>query len=317
MTTSLKAARAAGLVVMLAIATAARAQPPEGVEASAVQTPSPSEHRHSSDEQPPDQRTSQSGEDRDQHAQQHQHEHEQPADGLPLFIPAITDDDRRAAFPDVGTHGVHDRSLNYLVLFERLEGHAIDGGSGFDVDAKGWIGSDRNRVIFRAEADRDIDTFGQAHAHVMYGRLFARWWDLVAGVRQDVQPGAPQAWAAFGVQGLAPYWFEVEATAYVGAEGRTEARVKVEYELLLTNRMVLQPHFEAALFGKSDPERGVGSGLSQTELGARLRYEVRREIAPYVGITWTRKWGETGDLAPSTREGREGLRLGAGLRVWF
>jgi uncharacterized protein involved in copper resistance len=112
---------------------------------------------------------------------------------------------------------------------------------------------------------------------------------IVGGVRQDFRPGPAQTWAAFGVQGLAPYWFDIEATGYIGASGRTHARFEVEYELLFTNRLVLQPLFEAELVSKSDPERGVGAGLSTTDLGFRLRYEIRREFAPYLGITWSTK----------------------------
>jgi copper resistance protein B len=102
-------------------------------------------------------------------------------------------------------------------------------------------------------------------------------------VRQDFRPGDPQTWAAVGIQGLAPYWFEVEATGYVGAGGRTAAKLEVEYELLFTNRLILQPLVELELYGKSDPERGIGRGLSSLETGLRLRYEIRREFAPYVG----------------------------------
>ena len=139
---------------------------------------------------------------------------------------------------------------------------------------------------------------------------------LAASVRTSV-PGPAQTWAAFGVQGLAPYWFDIEATGYVGASGRTHARFEVEYELLFTNRLVLQPLFEAELVGKSDPERGVGAGLSTTDLGFRLRYEIRREFAPYLGITWSNKWGKTADFAEAAGEDTGGARFVTGLRLWF
>ena len=158
---------------------------------------------------------------------------------------------------------------------------------------------------------------GEAQTHVLYGRQFSRWWDVVAGVRQDFRPGPAQTWAAFGVQGLAPYWFEIEATAYVGASGRTHARFEVEYELLLTNRLVLQPLLETEIVGKSDPERGVGAGLSTTNAGFRLRYEFRREVAPYVGVSWNNKWGKTADFAEAAGEGTGGARFVTGLRLWF
>jgi copper resistance protein B len=236
---------------------------------------------------------------------------------LPPFIPPVTDEARKAAFPDVDGHAVHDREVRYYVLLDQLEWQAGEGANGLSVDSRGWIGRDRDRLWFRAEGDSEDGRVGEAQAHVLYGRQFARYWDLVGGIRQDFRPGSAQTWAAFGVQGLAPYWFDVEATGYVGASGRTHARFEVEYELLFTNRLVLQPLFEAELAGKSDPERGVGAGLSTTDLGFRLRYEIRREFAPYLGITWSNKWGKTADFAAAAGEDTGGARFVAGLRLWF
>ena len=236
---------------------------------------------------------------------------------LPPFIPPVTDEARKAAFPDVEGHSVHDRSMNYLVLFDQLELQVADGANGVNIDSRGWIGRDRDRLWFRAEGDGDGGRVGEAQMHVLYGRQFARYWDLVGGIRQDFRPGPAQTWAAFGVQGLAPYWFDIEATGYIGASGRTHARFEVEYELLFTNRLMLQPLFEAELVGKSDPERGVGAGLSTTDLGFRLRYEIKREFAPYLGITWSNKWGETADFAEAAGEDTGGARFVTGLRLWF
>lgn len=243
-------------------------------------------------------------------------QHERPA-ALPPFVPPLTDDDRRAAFPDVRGHAVHDKEVRYFVLLDQLEWQAGGQPQGPGIDSRGWIGRDLDRLWFRAEGDAEGGQVGEADAHLMYGRRFSRWWDVVAGVRQDFRPGAPQTWAAFGVQGLAPYWFDIEATGYVGASGRTRARLEVEYELLFTNRLVLQPLLEAEIVGKSDPERGVGAGLSTTDLGFRLRYEVRREVAPYVGLTWHNAWGRTADFAAAAGEDRGGARFVTGLRVWF
>lgn len=236
---------------------------------------------------------------------------------LPPFIPPVTDEDRKAAFPDVEGHAAHDKALHYFVLFDQLEWQAGAGTDGLSIDTRGWVGRDRDRLWFRAEGDSENGRVGEAQTHVLYGRQFSRWWDVVAGVRQDFRPGPAQTWAAFGVQGLAPYWFEVEATAYVGASGRTHVRFEVEYELLLTNRLVLQPLVEAEIFGKSDPARGVGAGLSTTDAGFRLRYEFRREVAPYVGITWKNKWGKTADFDEAAGEQTGGARFVTGLRLWF
>jgi copper resistance protein B len=247
----------------------------------------------------------------------HDHGKAEAGQELPPFIPPLTDEDRKAAFPDVGGHAVHGNSIHYLVLFDQLEWQVSDGDDGFNIDSRGWVGRDRDRLWFRAEGDGRGGRVGEAQAHVFYGRQISRWWDLLAGFRQDVRPGNPQAWAAVGVQGLAPYWFEIEATAYVGAGGRTQARLEVEYELLATNRVMVQPLVEMDIFGKDDPERGIGAGISTTDIGVRVRYEWRREFAPYVGFTWNRKWGETADFAEAEGEGRGGLRLVTGLRLWF
>lgn len=232
-------------------------------------------------------------------------------------IPPITDADRAAAFPDVKGHAVHDDAVHYYVLFDQLEWWSGQGAAGVTWDNKGWIGGDRDRLWFRTEGEGSDGRLGAAQAHVLYGRAIARWWDLVAGVRQDVRPGPAQTWAAIGIQGLAPYWFEIEATAYVGAAGRTQFRVEAEYELLLTNRLVLQPLVELNVHGKADPERGIGAGLSSGEAGLRLRYEFRRELAPYAGIAWTRAFFGTADLARAAGEDTGGARFAAGVRVWF
>lgn len=236
----------------------------------------------------------------------------------PAGVPPLTDDDRRAAFPDLdGQHTVHDRAIHSFLLFDQLEWQGGSGGNAFNVEANGWIGGDINRFWFRTEGESEGGDVHEAEAHALYGRAIARWWDLVAGVRQDFEPGPAQTWAAVGIQGLAPYWFEVEATGYVGKSGRTHARLEVEYEVLLTNRLVAQPLVEVNLYGKAIPESGIGAGLSSTDIGVRLRYEIRRELAPYVGLTWQRRYGETADFARADGEDVSGARAAVGLRLWF
>ena len=232
-------------------------------------------------------------------------------------IPPVTDADRSAAFPQgLDGHAVHDRPINWFVLFDQLEWQGGDSGS-FNLENTSWIGGDINRLWIRAEAESDNDAVEAADVHALWGRSFSRWWDFVAGVRQDFRPGDPQTWAAFGIQGLAPYWFEIEATGYLGAGGRTHGRIEAEYDLLLTNRLVLQPLGGLELYGKSDPERGIGSGLSSIEAGLRLRYEIRREFAPYFGITWDRKLFGTADFARDNGEQVGAARLAFGVRTWF
>ena len=251
-----------------------------------------------------------------------QHDHSQPTQQSPPQgpkepIPPVTDADRKAAFPaGMEGHAVHDRKFNYYVLFDQLEWQGT-GNGGVTFENTSWLGGDINRVWFRIDGESEDSGLERASVDALWGHSVSRWWDLVAGVRQDFRPGDPQTWAAVGVQGLAPQWFEVEVTGYIGAEGRTAARLEIEYELLLTNRVMLQPLLEMDLYGKRDLERGVGSGLSSIETGLRLRYEIRRELAPYVGVTWERKMFGTADLARQIGEDAGRARVAFGLRTWF
>lgn len=259
--------------------------------------------------------------------QDHDHEGHEPAQETPApdsqprqppSLPPITDEDRKAAFPELeGQHTVHDDAVHYFVLFDQLEWQAGGGDGSASWDTRGWVGKDVNRLWFRTEGDGEDGRLAEAEAHALYGRAIHRWWDVVVGVRQDFRPGPGRTWAAIGIQGLAPYWFEVEATAYLGESGRTHLRLETEYELLLTNRLVLQPLLELQIHGKPDPERGLGSGLSSADAGLRLRYEFRRELAPYVGVTWSRKFFGTADLAEVAGEETSGARLALGARLWF
>ncbi|HSL22883.1 MAG TPA: copper resistance protein B [Vicinamibacterales bacterium] len=248
----------------------------------------------------------------------HKGQSEKQASGQPKQpIPSITDADRAAAFPQaLEGHAVHDRGFNTFVLFDQLEWQG-SGSGGLGIENTSWIGGDINRLWVRAEGETEDGRVERAFVHALWGRSFSRWWDFVAGVRQDFRPGDPQTWVAGGVQGLAPYWFELEATLNVGAGGRTNVQFEAEYDLLLTNRLVLQPLLEVEFYGKQDPERGIGSGLSSVEAGLRLRYEIRRELAPYVGIVWDRKLRGTADFAREQGDEVGTARLAFGLRTWF
>ncbi len=240
-----------------------------------------------------------------------------PQEPLPPFIPPLTDADREAAFPDLDGHAVHDTAINYYVLFDQFEWQSGSGAGAFSWDTKGWIGQDRHRFWFRTEGDRAGGRTEQAQTHLLYGRAIARWWDLTAGLRVDTLPSTPRTALAIGVQGLAPYWFEVEASAYIEPSGRTHVRIETEYELLITNRLVLQPLVEFEVYGSADAERHIGAGLSTADVGLRLRYEFKRELAPYLGVVWNRKFFSTADRARAADHSVSDTRLAVGLRWWL
>jgi copper resistance protein B len=179
-------------------------------------------------------------------------------------------------------------------------------------------GNDYDKAWLKLEGEYSEGDFTN-RTELLWDRIIARRWSSQLGVRHDhyFGTGPSRAWAAFGVQGLAPYWFEIEATAYVGGEGRTAMRLSAEYELLMTQRLILQPRFELNVYGKDDPDNGIGSGLSDTELGLRLRYEIRRELAPYIGFSWTRLYGDTKDLERGLGGEDNALQFVAGVRAWF
>lgn len=209
-----------------------------------------------------------------------------------------------------------DTALFGMVALDQLEWRDGDGDEALFWDGRAWLGNDYDKALLKSEGER-IDGDYEGSAELLWDHVFSRWWSLQGGIAHDFGEGPSRTWAAFGVQGLAPYWFEVEALAYVGEGGRTAANFTAEYEMFLTQRWVLQPKLELKLYGKDDPANGIGSGFSETELGLRLRYEIRREFAPYVGVAWSQKFGETADLARDHGDDADELQLVAGVRVWF
>ncbi|MEN4953192.1 copper resistance protein B [Stenotrophomonas sp. TWI819] len=233
-------------------------------------------------------------------------------------IPAVTAADRLAAFPPID-HGAmeHAPEIHSLLLVNRLEYWDGQHGSGQAWEASGWVGGNINRLWLRSEGERSGGRTGSADLEVMYGRSVSPWWDVLVGVKQDFRPADSRTWAAVGIQGLAPYKFETSATAYVGEGGQLAATVEVEYELLLTNRLILQPLLEATFSAKDEPAYRNGAGLNKVEAGLRLRYEFSRRFAPYIGISHERLFGATADYHEAAAEHARDTRWVAGVRVWF
>ena len=232
-------------------------------------------------------------------------------------IPLVTDADRAAAVPPPNDHPVHDNPVENYTVFNRLEGWNADPGTGMYWEGASWIGTDLNRLWLRTEGEERASRLESADLEVLYGHSVSPWWDVLAGVRHDFKPGASQDFAAIGVQGLAPYKFEVAATAYIGQSGQTAARVEAEYEALFTNRLILQPLVEVNFYGQDDERRGIGSGLSTVEAGLRLRYEITRRFAPYVGVVHEQAFGRTTDFRRAQGEDDNDTRFVAGVRIWF
>ena len=216
-------------------------------------------------------------------------------------------------------HGMHMHGATYLgsVIVDQLEAFSGDGSHGQSIAAQAWYGGDIDKLWFKAESERSDGHLGATRVEALWNHAISAYWGTQAGIRHDLGDGPSRDWVAFGAQGLAPYWFDVEATGYVGESGRTALRLEAEYELLLTQRLILQPDVEVNFYGKNDPARAIGSGLSDIDVGLRLRYEFTRKFAPYVGVTWSRKFGKTADFARAEGAGAEDTQLVAGMRLWF
>lgn len=241
--------------------------------------------------------------------------HHAPAEpGAPSPVPALTDADRAAVYQDPAGHRMHDDAWRHQLRMDRLEWQDARHGSALAWNLDGWVGGDIDRLWLRSEGERSQGRTEHAEAQALWGHAISPWWDLLGGLRQDFQPGSPQTWAALGIQGTPLYGLDTEATAYLGEGGQTALRLEAEYDLLLTQRLILQPMAELNLYGRNDAAREVGSGLADSELGLRLRYELHREFAPYVGVTWKRLYGQNAALADDPRSE---ARLVLGVRFWF
>ena len=214
---------------------------------------------------------------------------------------------------------VGDQRVYVHAMFDQLEGRLGGGGdNAFRWEGEGWAGTDFNRLWIRSEGEvdgRGVVSDGQQE--ILYDRPVTTYFDLQGGVRYDADSGPGRGWAAFGIEGLAPWFIKVSATAYVGPSGRYAAKVMASYDQLLTNRLILEPEAEVNLYGKDDAARRIGSGLSDLDTGLRLRYEISRKFAPYIAVTYEQKFGQTARFVRAAGERSSAARFTTGVRAWF
>jgi copper resistance protein B len=208
--------------------------------------------------------------------------------------------------------------IMHQVLFNLAEAQVRDGKDGYRWDGEAWLGGDINRAVVKSEGS---GSFGErieaAEVQVLYSRAIGPYFDLQAGLRHDFAPTPTRTYAAIGVEGLAAYMFDVEAAAFLSTEGEVLGRLEGWYDQRITQRLVLQPRVELNLSAQDVPEIGTGTGLVDAELGLRLRYEIAREFAPYVGISYEAKTGRTADYARAAGKDPTSTSFVAGVRFWF
>jgi len=214
---------------------------------------------------------------------------------------------------------VEDNDVFYHVQFDQLEGRTSGKGNEFRWDGEGWIGTDMNRLWIKSEGFVNNSTVSDGQHEALYDRPIPhmRYFDAQAGIRADLDSGPKREWAALGIQGLAPYFFEFAPTLYIRDGGHVAGRINGSYDVLLTQRLIVQPEAELNFYSKDDPARGIGSGFSDMDAGVRLRYEITRKFAPYIGYAYSGKYGSTATYAHQSGEASSDSRFVFGLRVWY
>lgn len=206
----------------------------------------------------------------------------------------------------------------YRVLIDQIETQFRKGRKGYLWEAQGWYGGDINKLWIKTEGGGTFgDRLETGDVQALWSRAIAPFWDFQAGVRYDFARRAKRSHAVVGVQGLAPYWFEIDTAAFLSEKGDLTGRFEAAYDFLITQRLILQPRVELELSAQDIPELGIGAGLSSIEAGLRLRYEFVPEFAPYIGVNWERKLGKTASFARREGEEQSSATLVTGLRVWF
>lgn len=218
----------------------------------------------------------------------------------------------RPAPADVA-HG--DDALFWFLQADRLE--YVESPDAWVWDLQGWVGDDYRKLWVKAEGEFEGGSAAENEWQLLYSRAWTPYFDWQAGLRYDIDPTPSRAHAVLGIQGLAPQWFEIDAALFLSEKGDLSARLEAEYDLLLTQRLVLQPRLEVELAATDVPELGLGSGFTTTEFGIRLRYELHRKIAPYLGIHWEKAHGETADALRAAGEDDDDFSVLLGVRLWY
>ena len=213
----------------------------------------------------------------------------------------------------------HGGLTTWGLFADQLEVSFRDGDEGFAwEDVQFRYGTDIDRLWIKTAGE---GTFGegieQVEVQALWSHALDPWFDLQAGLRYDFEPDPERAYLVLGVQGLAPYWFEVDSSLFLSEKGDLSARLEAEYDQRITQRLILQPRVEASLALQDVPELGTGSGLSSAEAGIRLRYEFVPEFAPYVGVEYERAFGDTAGFRRLAGQEAGGWGFVAGVRLWF
>lgn len=217
----------------------------------------------------------------------------------------------------MAAHDMNDDPLITMIKFDQLEWRNDHSENTLAWDAEAWIGYDANKLLLKTEGEKTAGNTEHSELQILYSHALSAFWDVQTGLRVDTEPGSTQNWLALGLQGLAPYFIEVDSALFFGESGDIAWRLKLEQEWLLTQKLALVPKIEMKFYGQNDHEHEQGSGLSKTEIGLRLQYEINRNIAPYIGVHAFKKHGNTAEHARNEGEDTDDAQLVLGLHAFF
>jgi copper resistance protein B len=216
-----------------------------------------------------------------------------------------------------GRSGFPDQQVFTSVRFDKLEWNRFGGSDNARWDVEAFVGTDYDKLFFKSEGfyDGRAKKFDEAQIQVLYSRLISYFFDLQMGVRHDFSPKPSRTYAVIGVEGLAPGFIEIDADAYISEKGDISGSFTAFHDVLITNRLIFQPRIDVKLQAQRVDELSLGAGITDFELGARLRYEILRNFAPYVGVAWDRKVGETASIAEREQTAISKVYVVAGVRL--
>lgn len=205
------------------------------------------------------------------------------------------------------------------IFVDKLEYSAGEGPDQGTWEVQGWHGGDIHRFWWKTDGEFDLnDGVEDAGIELLYSRAVAPFWDVQAGIRQDYsRQGADPTSVVLAVQGVAPYWWETSASLYVSTKGDVTAELEAEYDQRITQKLIVQPVLGVSLSAQNVPERELGSGVTSIEAGLRLRYEIRKEFAPYIGVEWSQSLGQTRDWREASGRDASETRLVVGIKAWL
>jgi copper resistance protein B len=210
-----------------------------------------------------------------------------------------------------------DRRTFVFLMADEFEISDVNGANDFVWDLDLSVGGDFHKFWFKTRGEHSDKDPDESEVQILYSKAILPFWDLQAGMRRVLEPGDERNWAAFSIRGLARNFFDVEAELFLAEGDQSSLRIKGEYELFITQRLILSPEVEIVSYGRSEPLRRIGSGLSEIAFDLRLRYEWKREVAPYIGLSWLRLEGDTRALARAAGADARDTTLSIGLRAWF